>query len=153
MNSNSIMFSLFFIGMLSLQSFSQVKVGDNPTTINSSAALEVESTAKGLLPPRMTTAQRDAIVQPATGLMIYNTTLSCLQINDGTPAVPKWNCISNGAGIPDGLVTSLNCAGAVPSGTLISGQEALELQFNFHMREEMEGCMVCKPSMLLEFRV
>jgi hypothetical protein len=40
---------------------------------DASAILELESTAKGFLLPRMTTAQRDAIVNPATGLEIYDT--------------------------------------------------------------------------------
>jgi hypothetical protein len=62
--------------------------------IDESAILEVRSTDKGLLPPRMTTAQRDLISNPAQGLIIYNLTLSCLQVNDGTPSIPNWNCIS-----------------------------------------------------------
>ena len=51
----------------------QVKVGDNPTTIHASAVMEIESTTQGLLPPRMTQAQRDAISSPAEGLMVYCT--------------------------------------------------------------------------------
>ena len=47
-------------------------------TINASAALEVVSTTKGFLPPRMTTAQINAIVSPAEGLVAYNTTISHL---------------------------------------------------------------------------
>lgn len=54
----------------------KLKVGNNPTTINSSAVLEVESTTKGFLPPRMSSTQRDAIISPATGLQIYCTDCS-----------------------------------------------------------------------------
>ncbi len=43
-------------------------------TATASAQLDVVSTTKGFLPPRMTDAQRDAISTPADGLMIYNTT-------------------------------------------------------------------------------
>lgn len=49
-----------------------------------SAALQVTSTTKGFLPPRMTTTNQDAISSPATGLVIYNTTLNCLTQYDGT---------------------------------------------------------------------
>jgi hypothetical protein len=49
-----------------------------------SAILDVYSTNKGFLPPRLTTAQRDAIAAPAAGLMIYNTTVNCLQWWNGT---------------------------------------------------------------------
>src|SRR6476620_8585542 len=40
---------------------------------NASSLLEVKSTTKGVLIPRMTLAQRNAIVSPATGLIIYQT--------------------------------------------------------------------------------
>ena len=41
---------------------------------DSKAALTVTSTSKGLLPPRMTATQRDAISSPPAGLMVYDTT-------------------------------------------------------------------------------
>jgi hypothetical protein len=44
------------------------------STPAASALLDLTSTTKGFLPSRMTTAQRDAIASPATGLLIYNTT-------------------------------------------------------------------------------
>ncbi len=47
-----------------------VGIGTAPAA---SAILDLVATTKGFLPPRMTTAQRDAIVSPATGLVIYNT--------------------------------------------------------------------------------
>ncbi len=65
-------------------SFAQLKVGNNPTTIAASAMLDVESTTKGLLPPRMTTTERDAIASPAAGLVIYNTTINCLEYYNAT---------------------------------------------------------------------
>ena len=43
------------------------------STVNTSAALEVNSTTGGFMLPRMTTAQRDAISSPQVGLMIFNT--------------------------------------------------------------------------------
>ncbi len=49
------------------------QVGIGTTSPNTSAALDVESTTKGFLPPRMTGAQRNAIATPAQGLMIYCT--------------------------------------------------------------------------------
>jgi hypothetical protein len=47
---------------------------------NASAIVDITSTTKGFLPPRMTTTQRDAISSPAAGLVIYNTTTSKLQV-------------------------------------------------------------------------
>jgi hypothetical protein len=49
-----------------------------------SAALEVKSTSKGLLPPRMSQAQRDGIATPAAGLTIYNTDTNKLNTWNGT---------------------------------------------------------------------
>ncbi len=63
-------------------------VGAN-TTINSNSILDVTSTSKGMLPPRMTTAQRDAVTWVAgdAGMMIYNTTTNKHQGWNGT----TWN--------------------------------------------------------------
>jgi hypothetical protein len=52
---------------------SYAQVGINTNTPDASSALEIESTAGGILIPRMTEIQRDAIVSPASGLMIYQT--------------------------------------------------------------------------------
>lgn len=47
---------------------------------NSVAKLDVASTTQGVLFPRMTTTQRDAIASPPDGLVVYNTTSSKLQV-------------------------------------------------------------------------
>ena len=59
-------------------------VGIGTNTPHASAVLDVSSTSKGFLPPKMTTAQRNAIVSPAVGLTIYNITVNCLQWWNGT---------------------------------------------------------------------
>jgi hypothetical protein len=43
------------------------------TTANASALLQVDSTTKGFLPPRMTATQRGAIASPAEGLIVFQT--------------------------------------------------------------------------------
>ena len=72
----------------------QLKVGNNPTTINSSAVLEAESTNKGFLPPRIAlTSTNDAttISSPATGLLIYNTATAGAYPNGVTPGYYFFN--------------------------------------------------------------
>lgn len=49
------------------------RVGIGTVDPDASSVLEMFSTSQGLLPPRMNAAQRDAIVSPATGLLIFNT--------------------------------------------------------------------------------
>ena len=50
-------------------------VGIGISTPAASAKLDITSTTQGFLPPRMTTVQRNAIASPATGLIVYDTTL------------------------------------------------------------------------------
>ena len=57
---------------------------------DASAMLDLTSTSKGFLTPRMTTVQQNAISSPATGLLIYNTTDNVFKVNSGTAASPVW---------------------------------------------------------------
>jgi hypothetical protein len=57
-----------------------VSIGATRGTTNASAILDLTSTTKGFLPPRMTTTERNAIASPAAGLMIYNTTTAKLNV-------------------------------------------------------------------------
>ena len=52
--------------------------------LDGSAMLQADSTIKGFLPPRMTTTQKNAIATPATGLMVYDTTLNVITYYNGT---------------------------------------------------------------------
>jgi len=54
------------------------------TSSLTSAKLQVDSTTQGLLTPRMTTAQKNAISSPATGLIVYDTSLLSLYQYNGT---------------------------------------------------------------------
>jgi hypothetical protein len=56
----------------------------SPKTIDASAILELDSTTRGFLPPRMTTAQMNNIATPATGLMIYDITTNQWMGYNGT---------------------------------------------------------------------
>jgi len=51
-------------------------IGQFTTVANSSALLQADSTTKGFLKPRLTTAQKNAIVTPAAGLEVYDTDLN-----------------------------------------------------------------------------
>jgi uncharacterized protein (TIGR02145 family) len=87
----------------------QLKIGNNPMTLDASAAFEMESSSKGFLPPRLTTAQRDAIVSPTPGLTIYNTSKGCPEVFNGTG---WWNKCDRSLSAPGG-------GGASSGGTAI----------------------------------
>jgi hypothetical protein len=61
------------------------------TTDIPSSKLTVESTTQGFLPPRMTTTQKNAIVSPASGLVIYDTTLNKLCVRGAS----AWETITS----------------------------------------------------------
>lgn len=67
---------LIFFGTLKAQNTfpSAGSVGIGTTAPNASSILEIKSISKGLLIPRMSKTQRDAIASPASGLLIYQTT-------------------------------------------------------------------------------
>lgn len=73
----------------------QIAVNSDGSAPDNSAMLDVKSTVKGLLAPRMTQVQRIAIVSPATGLIVYQTDLnSGYYFNAGTTTVPNWRLLS-----------------------------------------------------------
>ncbi len=61
------------------------------STPNSTAIVEMTSTTKGFLPPRMTTTDRDNISTPAAGLTIYNTTTNKLNFYNGS----SWEAVTS----------------------------------------------------------
>ena len=60
------------------------RLGIGTNAPNASSLLDLTSTTKGLLLPRMTTTQINAIATPAAGLMVYNTTLALICFYNGT---------------------------------------------------------------------
>ncbi|MCZ2477774.1 hypothetical protein G9H58_06840 [Aquirufa antheringensis] len=79
---------LFFL-FISFGALAQTGIGT--TTPDASAKLDVSSTTKGLLAPRMTAAQKTAISLPANGLLIYQTDgVTGFYVNTGTSASPAW---------------------------------------------------------------
>ena len=80
--------------LLTATTFAQIGINnENP---DASAALDITSTTGGLLPPRMTTTQRDAI-SAAKGLVLFNTTTNTLQINEGDATTANWVSLSSAA--------------------------------------------------------
>ena len=107
-----IIFILSFFFSVSV-SFSQIGIGT--VTPDVSTVLHVSSDSKGVLFPSMTSDERDNITNPANGLLIYNLSEECLQVNVGTPTLPNWGCV----GI-ENTILSGSCSGF--SGVYVAGE-------------------------------
>jgi hypothetical protein len=76
-----------------------VAVNNQSIPPDASAVLDVSSSSKGLLIPRLTTAERNTISQPATALLIFNNDVKQFQVNVGSGSLPNWqNIVSVGGG-------------------------------------------------------
>ncbi|WP_396147337.1 hypothetical protein [Flavobacterium sp.] len=107
---NNTKFLTAFLFLTMGTAFAQTGVGT--TSPDASAVLDVSSTTKGLLLPRLTAIQRNAIINPAKGLIIFNTTANELQTNTGTPSSPVWTSSGLGPQGPQGLTGATGPAGA-----------------------------------------
>jgi hypothetical protein len=70
--------------------FAQVKIGDNPTTINAGSVMELESTNKGLLMPRISltnTTTWGLLGTAAAGMHVYNTNAGITSTNTNYPTL------------------------------------------------------------------
>jgi len=88
---------LFAIALSCDISLSQIAISTSNTAPDASAVLDVSSTTKGFLMPRMTQAQLLAISLPADGLQVYCTTDSKVYIFIG--GLGQWKEVSYGTGI------------------------------------------------------
>ena len=79
--------AFFFTGLLA----SAQSVGVGTSTPAASAMLHINSTNKGLLIPRLTSAQRTAIPNPATGLQVYDTNTNGFWFYNGSAWVQLVN--------------------------------------------------------------
>ena len=73
--------------LITLGLSAQISINTDGTDPDGSAMLDVESTSKGFLPPRMTEAQRNTITTPAAGLVVWCTDCGTdgeLQVHNGT---------------------------------------------------------------------
>jgi len=105
---------LLFSGLLTQ---AQLKVGDNPTNIQKSSVLELESTRQGLLLPRLTDTVAINLLTPPDGMIIYLTADNSLRLRsngswkkiaDMSDASANWSLTGN-----TGTDSALNFIGTV----------------------------------------
>jgi hypothetical protein len=97
-------------------SFSQ-NIGIGTNTPHPSAALEIADSSKGFLLPRMNVIERNLIVNPAEGLMIFNMSSGCPNYYFNS----SWHEWCGTGVMPLATLSGLNCASASISGSLFMG--------------------------------
>jgi hypothetical protein len=145
---------LLFLGLVG-----SAQTGIGTTTPNTSAKLEIASTDKGLLIPRMTKAQREAITLPtaANGLMVYQTDdLTGFYVNTSTTTTATWTRVNsnwsrsgNDISYTTGNVsTTGNLTGGNVSASTISGFGAnvLNISENYPLTAAYNGKIIQSTS-------
>lgn len=99
-------------------------VGIGTTTPNASAQLDISSTTKGILVPRMSTVQRNAIASPARGLLVFDTTTNSFWFYNGT----AWTNLSAASGSGWSLTGNAGTTG----GNFIGTTDNVPLRFKVY---------------------
>ncbi len=88
MKNNKLIISvvILLISVLSIQA--QIGIGTSSPDVSS--LLDLSSTTKGFLLPRMTTVQQQAMLNPAIGLIVFNTTTGAVETNKGNSFGTYW---------------------------------------------------------------
>ena len=91
--------TIFFVllQLLAVTLTAQVGITADGSEPDPSAMLDVKSTSKGFLPPRMTSLEMNDILMPSAGLLVYNTTVKALYWYDGSTwqRVNEFNYVEN----------------------------------------------------------
>jgi hypothetical protein len=118
---------ILILTAISFSGYSQgVAINNDNSPPDPSAMLDAKSTTKGILVPRMTMAQRNAIVSPASGLMIYQTdNTPGFYFNSRTPANPSWQ---RGEGVFENFLGTVRNTGNNASDHFVFGHPNLPQQ-------------------------
>lgn len=90
------------------------------TTITTNAILDLQSTTKAFIPPRMTTIQKNAIGSPSAGMIVYDTDLSGLQLYTSS-----WGSVGGGIGGSTGAVDNAILRADGTGGSTLQGSAIL----------------------------
>jgi hypothetical protein len=72
------------------------QIGVGTSSPEASSLLDLNSNSKGFLLPRLSQTEKIGIINPAKGLMVFNTTNNDLETNTGTPLEPNWKGTKGG---------------------------------------------------------
>ncbi len=112
----------FLLLLLSFSASSQVAINSNNDAPDNSAMLHVSSTTKGMLIPRMTSAQRTAIANAATGLLVFDINTNSFWFYNGS----SWDALTSvntGQWLTNGNNINNTNSGNVGIGTIAPSQK------------------------------
>jgi hypothetical protein len=93
--------SVCLVFLIPISINAQVGINTDASTPDASAMLDIKSTDKGILIPRLTTTQRTAISNPATGLLVFDQTTAGFWFYDGS----NWTDLSDGDNLGNHIAT------------------------------------------------
>jgi hypothetical protein len=101
----------------------QAQIGICSLNPDPTSVIEFKSTIRGFSSPRLTTAQRNTITSPATGLVIYNSDRNCSEWYDGMVWHNGYGSkeSSGGTAVVSGYSCSIASAGTLTAGIVVSG--------------------------------
>src|SRR5947199_3666241 len=114
------LFVLYILFLLSYCAFSQ-GVGIGTAKPDSSATLDVTSKTKGVLVPRMKTSGILAVILPAKGLLVYDSSTNQVKVNVGGPATPNWLPVGGSGSTGSGTAWSLTDNSGISATTQFIG--------------------------------
>ena len=109
LNQLAALLTVIFLGLMSPTKAQNLGISATGVAPDPSAGLDVNFTDKGVLIPRLTTTQRDAIPSPAHSLLIFNTTTNCFEMYNAT--ISAWQTLG----------CMYNCSSAPPAPSSITG--------------------------------
>ncbi len=126
------LFFFFFSGITFSLKSQNVVVNSSGASGDASAGLDVDFTDKGLLVPRVTQTQRNAISSPATSLLIFQTdNTPGYYFNSGTPASPTWSLLAVGGSSGSGW-NILGNSGTADGTNFIGTTDNIPLNFRIN---------------------
>lgn len=80
---------------ITISAIAQVGISIDGTNPDTTSMLDIKSTEKGMLIPRMSTVQFESIIHPANGLLVYCTDDQNIFVNRGSPFTPDWTMVNS----------------------------------------------------------
>jgi hypothetical protein len=141
-HTNIKILGIILASFLLINSNALAQVGIGTTNPDASSMLDIQSTSKGFLTPRMTTVQKNAISSPLTGLMVYDTDLDKFNYYNGSSWIimesslnsrDNYKLVKSTADLSDELTAGGGATYQLSSGTLYEVNGTINLSYPINL--------------------